>query len=153
MTFKHAFIGAGLAAFRVSGLHKAFEAVTRGRGVILAIHRVRPRRDITPGYAPNRLLEITPEFLDEALGVVRACGFEFVPLEEAARRLQTGRGARFAALTFDDGYRDTRDFALPILQRHGAPFTVFFATGAGVEAILPYGSSAWRNAFDKLLPS
>jgi peptidoglycan/xylan/chitin deacetylase (PgdA/CDA1 family) len=91
---------------------------------------VRPWRSETPGYAPNRLLEITPEFLDEALGVVRELGFEFVSLDEAVRRLRAGpEAAPFAAVTFDDGYRDTRDFALPILQRHAAPFTVFFATG------------------------
>ena len=129
MAFKHVWIGAGLAAFRLSGLHKVLGAATRGRGVILTAHRVRPWREITPGYAPNRGLEITPEFLDEALGAVARLGFEIVSLSEAVLRLETGRGAPFAALTFDDGYRDTRDFALPILQRHRAPFTVFFAIG------------------------
>ena len=49
-------------------------------------------------------------------------------LTEAARRLREG-GPPFAALTFDDGYRDTRDVALPILERHGAPATVFLAPG------------------------
>ena len=44
------------------------------------------------------------------------------------RRLRGG-GPKFAALTFDDGYRDTRDHALPILERHGAPATLFFAPG------------------------
>ena len=46
------------------------------------------------------------------------------------RRDASPRAARpFVALTFDDGYRDTRDFALPVLERHGAPATVFFAPG------------------------
>ena len=129
MALKHQLIGAGFAAFRASGLHKAIGAATRGTGVILTLHHVRPWRPATPGFAPNRLLEITPEFLDEALGVVRATGFELVSLDEAARRLRAGMDAPFAALTFDDGYRDARDFALPILERHRAPFTVFFATG------------------------
>ena len=35
----------------------------------------------------------------------------------------------FAALTFDDGYRDTLGFALPVLERRGAPFTVYCAVG------------------------
>ena len=72
MALKHQLIGAGFAAFRGSGLHKAIGAATRGTGVILTLHHVRPWRPATPGFAPNRLLEITPEFLDEALGVVRA---------------------------------------------------------------------------------
>ncbi len=128
MALKKFIIDAGFAAFRASGLHKALAPATRGRGVILTFHRVRPWEPATPGFAPNRLLEITPEFLDQALGLTRRLGFEFVALEEARRRLVEG-GARFAALTFDDGYRDTRDFALPVLERHGAPFTVFFAPG------------------------
>jgi len=128
MALKKFIIDAGFAAFRASGLHKALAPATRGRGVILTFHRVRPWKPTTPGFAPNRLLEITPEFLDSALGLTRRLGFEFVTLEEARRRLVEG-GARFAAVTFDDGYRDTRDFALPALERHGAPATVFFAPG------------------------
>ena len=126
MSLKRSVIGAGFAAMRATGLHRALAAP--GCGMILMLHRVRPFRDITPGYAPNRLLEVTPEFLDGALALIARRGFDFVTLDEAARRLREG-GPPFAALTFDDGYRDTRDIALPILERHGAPATVYFATG------------------------
>ncbi len=128
MALRKFVIDAGFAAFRASRLHRALAPATRGRGVILTFHRVRPRKPATPGFAPNRLLEITPEFLDFALGLARRLGFELVALEEARRRLVEG-GPRFAALTFDDGYRDTRDFALPVLERHEAPFTTFFTLG------------------------
>ncbi len=124
MSLKRSLIGAGFAAMRATGLHQALAAP--GQGFILALHRVRPWRETD--YAPNRMLEVTPEFLDAALSRIAARGFEFVTLAEAARRLRRG-GPPFAALTFDDGYRDTRDVALPILERHGAPATVFFAPG------------------------
>jgi len=52
-----------------------------------------------------------------------------VSLDEARRRLVEGEGAPFAALTFDDGYRDTLDEALPVLERQRAPFTLYCATG------------------------
>lgn len=129
MALKHRLIEAGFAAFRASGAHRAVSGMTRGCGVILALHRVRPFQPDIPGYAPNRLLEITPDFLGEALEAVRGAGFELVSLDEAARRLREGVDAPFAALTFDDGYSDNRDFALPVLERAGAPFTVFLATG------------------------
>jgi peptidoglycan/xylan/chitin deacetylase (PgdA/CDA1 family) len=42
---------------------------------------------------------------------------------------------RFACFTFDDGYRDNRDFALPVMRDYAAPFTVYvtsdFAAGTG----------------------
>jgi peptidoglycan/xylan/chitin deacetylase (PgdA/CDA1 family) len=126
LSFKRTLIGAGFAAMRASGLHRAIAAP--GLGFILTLHRVRPFAPKTPGYAPNRLLEVTPDFLDATLSHIASRGLDFVTLAEAARRLSEG-GPPFAALTFDDGYRDTRDFALPLLERHGAPATVFFAPG------------------------
>ena len=129
MTIKNALISAGFAGFRVSGLHRLARAATRGRGVILTFHRVRAALEPPPAYAPNRQLEITPEFLDLALDVVKREGFELVSLDEARRRIGERESAPFAALTFDDGYRDTRDVALPVLERHGAPFTVYCSVG------------------------
>jgi peptidoglycan/xylan/chitin deacetylase (PgdA/CDA1 family) len=126
LSLKRNLIGAGFAAMRATGLHRAM--AEPGLGFILTLHRVRPFAPPTPGYAPNRLLEVAPDFLDAALSLIAARGLPFVTLSEAARRLEQG-GEPFAALTFDDGYRDTRDVALPILERHGAPATVFFAPG------------------------
>ncbi len=126
MSFKRRLIGAGFKAMQATGLHRAF--AQPGAGLILALHRVRPFSPPTPGYAPNRLLEVTPDFLDAALGRIAQKGFEFVTLAEALRRLDHG-GPPFAALTFDDGYRDTRDLALPVLEKHNAPATVFFCIG------------------------
>jgi peptidoglycan/xylan/chitin deacetylase (PgdA/CDA1 family) len=129
MALKDKIIGAGFAAFRLSGLHRIAARATRGQGAVLMFHKVRPWNSATPGFSPNRLLEITPEFLDETLDLVRRMGFDIVSLEEALTRLEEGDERPFVALTFDDGYRDTVEFALPVLERHQAPFTVYVATG------------------------
>jgi peptidoglycan/xylan/chitin deacetylase (PgdA/CDA1 family) len=121
-------ISLGFSAFSLGGLHRLAPRAIRGLGVILTLHRVRPFAPALPGYAPNALLEITPDFLDAALRRLKSLGFELVTLREAARRLDTP-GKRFAALTFDDGYLDFRDHALPVLERHGAPATLFLCPG------------------------
>jgi peptidoglycan/xylan/chitin deacetylase (PgdA/CDA1 family) len=87
-------------------------------------------------FQPNRTLEITPAFLDEVLTSLRASDVEIVAMDEAHRRLTAGENCqRFIALTFDDGYRDNRTYALPILKRHAVPFTIYvvsdFADGTG----------------------
>lgn len=128
MAFKDKVIRLGFGAFRATGLHRLASPMTRGRGVILMLHHVRPWRPATPGFAPNRGLEITPEFLDAALKATHDAGFDFVSMDEALRRIAEG-GPPFAALTFDDGYRDLVAFALPILERWQAPFTAYAATG------------------------
>jgi|SRR5579883_3169577 peptidoglycan/xylan/chitin deacetylase (PgdA/CDA1 family) len=128
MALKDRMIRLGFGAFRATGLHRLASPMTQGRGVILMLHHVRPWRPTTPQFQPNRGLEITPDFLEATLSAVNGAGFEFVAMDEALRRLAEG-GPPFAALTFDDGYRDLRDFALPILERWRAPFTAYVATG------------------------
>ena len=56
--------------------------------------------------------------------------FNVLPLDQAVQRLADGSlPARAATITFDDGYADNHDIALPILQRHGLNATFFVATG------------------------
>jgi peptidoglycan/xylan/chitin deacetylase (PgdA/CDA1 family) len=129
MGLRNSIIGAGFVAFRATGLHRLVGAATRGQGAALMFHNVRPWRPATPGFTPNRLLEITPEFLDEALVLVRRMGFDIVTMDEATSRLIEKNARPFVTLTFDDAYRDTVDFALPVLARHQAPFAIYVATG------------------------
>ncbi len=124
---KQQVIAAGFAFFRATRLHRLLAPLTRGQGVILTLHRVQPWED--RAFAPNRLLEIEPAFLDAALQHVQTLGFDLVSLDEGLRRLRTPQARPFVALTFDDGYRDNVEQALPILERHGAPFTLFVTTG------------------------
>lgn len=56
--------------------------------------------------------------------------FRVLPLSKAVKRLYDGTlPARALAITFDDGYRDNVDVALPVLQRARLPATFFIATG------------------------
>lgn len=115
-------------ALDATGANARFAGRTRGLGVVLTLHHVRPFSG--EPFAPNRLLEVEPAFLDLTLARAGELGFEFVDLDEAVRRVKSGRGDRpFLHLTFDDGYRDVRDNALPILRRHRAPATLYVASG------------------------
>ncbi len=80
-------------------------------------------------FAPNALLKITPAFLESLLTHVREEGYRLVSLDEVPALLGVSNPEPFLALTFDDGYRDTLVEALPVLERHAAPFTVFATTG------------------------
>ena len=121
-------IDAGMGLFRASGAHWLAAPFTRGEGAILTFHHVRPGQDRE--FAPNRGLEIRPEFLDALLGHLRGRGYRFLSLDQAldAVAAPDPEQAPFVALTFDDGYRDLVDFALPILERHQAPFVAYVTT-------------------------
>ncbi len=120
-------ISAGFAAFRATGIHRLAAPLTRGLGAILMFHHVRPW--IERDFAPNRLLEVTPEFLEAALALVKGRGFDIVSLDTALERIAAPGERPFVVLTFDDGYRDNVEHALPVLEKHDAPFTMFVTTG------------------------
>src|SRR5271169_5098015 len=132
--FRNTVIRAGLGALYFSGAHHLLRPILSGVGAIFMLHHVRPRRDAE--FQPNRHLEITPEFLRAMLAHLRSSGIDIVTMDEVHQRLiERNFSRRFACLSFDDGYRDNRDFALPVLREFDAPFTLYvasdFAEGTG----------------------
>ena len=127
MGMRDRLIGAGFGVMKATKLHRLAAPMTRGTGAILMFHHVRPARD--QAFQPNRLLEIVPGFLDAAIGSLRASGSDIVTMDEAARRLREADRRPFVVLTFDDGFRDNRDWALPVLEKHSAPAIVYVTTG------------------------
>jgi peptidoglycan/xylan/chitin deacetylase (PgdA/CDA1 family) len=127
-------VWAGLETIYFSGSHRLGRPFLSGIGSILTLHHVRPAR--TDAFQPNRSLEIEPAFLEEVLRALSQADVDLVTLDEVHRRLvEKDFRRRFVALTFDDGYRDNRDHALPILRKYDAPMTLFapsaFAEGTG----------------------
>jgi peptidoglycan/xylan/chitin deacetylase (PgdA/CDA1 family) len=124
---KKTIIRTGLEALYFSGGFLAMRPFVGGAGVILTLHQVRPAR---PGrFQPNRLLEVTPGFLEDVVGYLRRTGLDLVSLDEVYRRMSEGGGGRrFVAFTIDDGYRDTLEYAYPILKRHQVPFAIYIPT-------------------------
>lgn len=95
----------------------------RGRLSILIFHRVREVRDpLVPG-------EVTRGEFDEICAWLKAW-FVVLPLSESVQRLREGRlPARALSITFDDGYADNHNVALPVLRQHGLVATFFVASG------------------------
>ena len=125
---KYRLIRLGFDALHRTGVHRLAEPLTRGRGVILTLHHVKPR--VEKAFSPCGLLEITPEFLDAVITRLRHLGYDLIALNDVPGRLAGQGGDRpFAVITFDDGYRDNAEFAAPVLRRHQAPYTVFITTG------------------------
>jgi peptidoglycan/xylan/chitin deacetylase (PgdA/CDA1 family) len=132
--FRNTVIRAGLGALYFSRAHYLLRPIFSGVGAIFMLHHVRPRRE--GDFQPNRHLEVTPEFLRAMLAHLRGRGIDVVTMDEVHQRLIARNfSRRFACFTFDDGYRNNRDFALPVMREFDAPFTVYvasdFAQGSG----------------------
>jgi len=134
--------------FRLLGRLDGNEDPDRGRAVILAYHRVLPRRRLTgfPLYedliTPLENLEAQIAWLTRHAAVV--------PLDDLLDALRANRtlSPRTVSLTFDDGYADNYHFAFPVLSRHRLPATVFLATGhvGGARGLFWWDEVArWRS--------
>ncbi len=95
----------------------------RKRLSILIYHRVLTKPD------PLFPSEVDAERFDQQLAFLKQA-FNIIPLRQAVEGLRTGAlPPRAACITFDDGYADNAEVALPILKRHSASATFFVATG------------------------
>src|SRR5664279_5361654 len=70
------------------------------------------------------------------LAHLRSQNIDIITIDEVHQRLvERDFSRRFACFTLDDGYRDNRDYALPVMREFDAPMTVYvasdFAEGIG----------------------
>jgi peptidoglycan/xylan/chitin deacetylase (PgdA/CDA1 family) len=95
------------------------------RLLILAYHGV----SIEDEHHWDPALFVPPEFLRERFNLILKNGCVVLPLEEAIQRLYNGSLPKKAvAITFDDGYFNFYDKALPIIKEFDFPVTVYLTT-------------------------
>ena len=122
-----ALLARSLDVLHASGLARLGQPLFGGLGAVFMLHHVRPGGGADTGFSPNRLLEVTPEFLDAVITRVRRNGLEILSFADAVERIRTPRGPRFVTFTLDDAYRDNLVHALPVFRKHQCPFTIFAA--------------------------
>jgi peptidoglycan/xylan/chitin deacetylase (PgdA/CDA1 family) len=109
-----------------TGIDRVFRST--GAPVVLAYHRVV--EDFASSSAiSNPSMLVSLQMLENHLDWIGR-QYRFVDLDELGARLESGDPSvgSLAALTFDDGYRDFYQLALPMLQRKGIPSAIFVVT-------------------------
>jgi peptidoglycan/xylan/chitin deacetylase (PgdA/CDA1 family) len=107
---------------------------------VLMYHKVNDR--------PANRLSVPTGVFDEQLGHLRDAGYAVVSLDAVLDHYVAGvpLPPRAVLITFDDGYRDNLEHALPVLRRYGYPAVVFVPIGyVGEHRPLPHEESTARN--------
>ncbi|MBR1144595.1 polysaccharide deacetylase family protein [Bradyrhizobium sp. AUGA SZCCT0431] len=95
------------------------------RAAIILFHEIQ--RDCQP----ELMTGTSASLFEYSLDWLQREGWSIVSLDECLEKLaRNDQSRRYAVLTFDDGYRDNVSVALPILERHNAPFMMYVPTGA-----------------------
>lgn len=90
---------------------------------VLMFHRVLPEKQITyPNAYSTFGTLISKEYFETVLSFLNDNRFQVVKVSELTKRSNTNK---LVALTFDDGYSDNYDFALPLLLKFNATATFF----------------------------
>jgi peptidoglycan/xylan/chitin deacetylase (PgdA/CDA1 family) len=135
-------------AFGSLGFLWLFEQIARTRRphfIVLTYHRIAvPGIDSNPYYDP--VISATPasfeaqiRFLSKQFQILGLEGLlELATCTQINARVSSHVGKPIALITFDDGYRDNFETALPILSKLGVPATFFIPTGFLEAARLPW---------------
>ncbi|KAB2342368.1 polysaccharide deacetylase family protein [Actinomadura rudentiformis] len=109
---------------------------------VLMYHSIseRPSRE-TAGLA------VRPGAFADQMALLRERGFTPVPFSAVATPPEGGLPDKPVVITFDDGYADFHEHALPVLDEHGFTATVFVTTGWLADA----GDDAAGRPLDRML--
>ena len=133
-----------------SGASRAMLRWKKPRGVVFMMHSVREGGFASArgsgAFAPNDKWAISPSQLRLVVATASSHGFEAVSLDDAVERLNRPSNKPFFVLTFDDGYRDNYDVALPICHELGVPMTVYVTTG-----FISRSDVAWWHALEEMI--
>lgn len=83
-------------------------------------------------------LEVSTVYLERIIKYFQALGYCFIGMDGMASFLESPSKDRVMALTFDAGYKDNLDFALPICESAGVPMAVYVTTNFIDRTIDPW---------------
>jgi peptidoglycan/xylan/chitin deacetylase (PgdA/CDA1 family) len=101
---------------------------------ILMYHQI----DVPPPRGtPLRGLVVSPASFARQMGLLRLLGYRGLSMRDLEPYLKGEKQGKVVGITFDDGYRNNLQHALPVLQRHG-----FTATCYAVSTLFG-GRNSW----------
>ncbi len=109
------------------GIARLWRTIHKSSVPILLLHGVLPDADTSPFNSTGKFISTArlKRFLERIAGV-----FKVISLDDFVSAITGGRSLSNAmVVTFDDGYGNNFEHAMPLLYQMGIPFSVFVTTG------------------------
>lgn len=137
---------ANILAARFGPHRRGYATSAAPRLWVLMYHRILPASD--PRYDDEEPgMIVTPSSFRQQMQTIKTL-FDVMPLIEWVERRAQGKPlpARACAVTFDDGWLDNFEYALPVLQAEQVPATVF-----AVADMVGTHRQFWPNRLARIL--
>lgn len=129
-----------------SGLSAAIGIRYGGIGSVFTFHHVVP--DVSDHL--NGALYVSARFFSAWLASLRNDSVDVISMGDAVERIKDPgprpSKRRFVVITLDDGYADNFTYALPILEKFNAPFTIYVTTD-----LVERGGGLWWIGLERLI--
>src|SRR5882757_1771876 len=116
-------MGAGSMAGLIEDDRVRYAATSGSMPLILMYHSITPYRE-----DPYQIT-VTPARFEQQMRWLRRRGLRGASVREVLDARAMGCGQGLVGLTFDDGYADFVDYALPVLKRYGFTATAYLIAG------------------------
>ena len=141
--------GTGLIAWARRRIHRKHRGI-----IVLTLHRVLDETDYQKTNSPQGMIIRRRTFEDLLKHLQK--NYNIISLTGEPPSWDTCEGKPRFAVTFDDGWKDTCEVALPLARRFGVPVTVFVCPGLTgqcspfwPEQIRRIGLGAWQGPATK----
>jgi peptidoglycan/xylan/chitin deacetylase (PgdA/CDA1 family) len=109
-----------------------------------------------PRGTPMRGLTVTPKAFNRQMLALKMLGFQGLSMRDLEPYLDGKRFGKVVGLTFDDGYANNHQYALPVLSKHGFTATCYAVSdmmdgrnewdqGLGIPQKPLMGVQQWRD--------
>lgn len=99
----------------------------QGKIIMLCYHRIAPDGESSRVFDPVHLNTVSAARFEEQIRYLTE-NYQAISIQEVADCLIDESGKKYVVITIDDGYKDTIEYALPILERYNVPAVVYLNT-------------------------
>lgn len=103
-----------------------FKSLYSGKIQILMFHRIV--KDLGNNRISNHGIELTENYLEYLINFYLKKGFIPISINDVTSIINFKNKKRYVVFTFDDGYYDNYEKALPIFEKYNIPFAVYVST-------------------------
>ena len=120
----------------------------KGKGAIICLHRVLPDKSVENEYLPNSNMSMKQSsFIDFTKYLSN--NYNVVSIDELIRHLESNSNEFKLCLTFDDGYKDNINYALPVLEKFNLPAVIYICTNFIEGEAVMWWFELWECIIEK----